>query len=400
MATYKQTHISADGQERTCAAEPGQCPLNSSDSTSIPHTITIDGEKITTIETTKLHELYETYKHVLDEDPTLTYPQKMSNFIEKCIHTNSDGQWPTIYFGAKSHEILTFCKKVLQNKQLPYDKVLNIQKDITEVKHFLSDRDSSELEFNLMQFLSKYHEDNRENVIPYANMYEQHVMAGVPAELAMNLIGLNSTNTTRSQFQEFIEYNTTNPEYINFINQNIPTTIETIEHEGFHQIKYTHKGKEHNHWSYGEHRPWTQGPASITTYTGHVNIGSSTEPVTIEEYLAHGKYSRPWQDGPVTRTYKTVNGEKIITAERYHAAPGLPHRPYTEGPAVFETNKETGEKYYEYYNYGQLHRPAHLGPAKTYPQTGTGKTITEYWVDGEQLTKWEVLKASLTVKSR
>ena len=299
--TFKQTHLS-DGQERPCTAHPGNCPLTHKKGTNpIPHTVTIDGYRLTETERRHLHILNNQYG-IIYYNPTDTYTQNMNHFIDKLLPLRDDPQF-------------------------------------TETNPWPG------------------------TTIPAQETFEQHILAGVPLNLALNLT-LNPTQDPENYYPADLAFkqlimtfhrNSTNPEFVNALSNYYP------------RIENQH------------HRPWTKGPAR----TDLEAIRLSRPPKhgqtrgLKEAYFMYEYPHRPHQQGPA---YIYSDG----TEQYYHS--GMLHRPWQAGPAVINSDGTM-----EYFDYGKRHRPAEQGPAVV------TRGLGEYWENGVKLGLLDLLKRGIVL---
>ena len=96
--TFKQTHTSADGQERRCTAEPGRCPVNPTE----PHNLTLDGEKLTPKQEEQIISLYSNHKHVMPGEPETNYLKNVNKFFDQYLTVTENNEFVLTIDGDKT----------------------------------------------------------------------------------------------------------------------------------------------------------------------------------------------------------------------------------------------------------------------------------------------------------
>lgn len=87
---FKQTHTSSDGQERSCHAAPGNCPLSSSKGSNPNHVYTIDGEQLSKKTANQLYYLTKAFTSFLGENERSSYPKLVNSLISHYLPNMDD----------------------------------------------------------------------------------------------------------------------------------------------------------------------------------------------------------------------------------------------------------------------------------------------------------------------
>ena len=375
--TIKQTHVSSDGQERSCQAAPGRCPLRSDGSLNslVQHSLYVDGEKLTPQHQTELYQLYENYHQFLTPEPNSTglsqhenYLKQLNRFTEKYVCTDHNGHYPSLILSVK-----VYLPKPNPNPMKVVRTLL--------IPNRLNLNHTPEQTFQLRK------------------TFEQHILAGVPEILAAQLTlsdpalfekDINpapipdlTKPTLIPAFIQHVYLNSSNPEIIKLNIQNPNPHVDALD---TYEHKHWTQGPIHNdnnrgtsYYMYDQlHRPAHLGPA----YEYYPILNRRRY---VQEYRENGDYPRPWTQGPAYTAYLDVSSTSVISeetpTEQSYFWRGERHRPWQDGPA-HQTPYQT-----VYYHHGKLHRPREEGPAIEGVDANTGDPIKEYWEHGIRITE-------------